>query len=78
MVVLDVGRHRGPGCDDHRHARAAADDLEQRGVSLSLAQAKGKVRDRLARTGLLDRIASDSLYFSVAQAVALEDDRLAG
>ncbi len=51
-------------------------DLEERGVKLSLAQAKGGVRDRLRRTGLLERIGSDRIYLSVGQAVALEREGL--
>ena len=38
----------------------------------ALAQAKGPVRDRLARTGLLEQLGSDSIYLSVAQAVAFD------
>ena len=47
-----------------------------RGVALALAQAKGRVRDRLARHGpaRAHRQRSD-IYFSVAQAVALEQAR---
>lgn len=33
-----------------------------------------KVRDRLARTGLLERIGGEGIYFSVGQAVACEQD----
>ena len=69
------GRHRGPGRDDHGHAGAAPRRSRgARRARSSLAQAKGPVRDRLARTGLLERIGSDGIYFSVAQAVALEED----
>ena len=45
--------------------------------SFDWGKGKTKVRDRLARTGLLERIGSDGIYFSVAQAVALEQERVA-
>jgi high affinity sulfate transporter 1 len=77
MVILDVGATTDLDVTTTDMLAQLLDDLEERGVALSLAQAKGKVRDRLARTGLLERIGSDGIYFSVAQAVALEQDRRA-
>ena len=77
MIILDVGATADLDVTTTDMLAQLLDDLEERGVALSLAQAKGKVRDRLARTGLLERIGSDGIYFSVAQAVALEEDRLA-
>ncbi len=44
-------------------------DLEGRSVEVMLAQVKGSVRDRLRRTGLMDRIGEDRLYLSVGSAV---------
>jgi len=76
-IILDVGATADLDVTTTDMLAQLLDDLEERGVALSLAQAKGKVRDRLARTGLLERIGSDGIYFSVAQAVALEEDRLA-
>jgi len=77
MVILDVGATADLDVTTTDMLAQLLDDLEERGVALSLAQAKGKVRDRLARTGLLERIGSDGIYFSVAQAVALEQERVA-
>jgi SulP family sulfate permease len=77
MIILDVGATTDLDVTTTDMLAQLLDDLEERGVALSLAQAKGKVRDRLARTGLLERIGSEGIYFSVAQAVALEQDRLA-
>jgi SulP family sulfate permease len=76
-VILDVGATADLDVTTTDMLAQLLDELEERGVTLSLAQAKGKVRDRLARTGLLERIGSDGIYFSVAQAVALEQERVA-
>ena len=75
MVILDVGATADLDVTTTDMLAQLLDELEERGVALSLAQAKGKVRDRLARTGLLERIGSEGIYFSVAQAVALERER---
>jgi high affinity sulfate transporter 1 len=75
MIILDVGATTDLDVTTTDMLVQLLDDLEERGVALSLAQAKGKVRDRLARTGLLERIGNDAIYFSVAQAVALEQER---
>jgi SulP family sulfate permease len=76
-VILDVGATADLDVTTTDMLAQLLDDLEERGVALSLAQAKGKVRDRLARTGLLERIGSDGIYLSVAQAVVLEQERVA-
>ena len=44
-------------------------DLEGRSIEVMLAQVKGSVRDRLRRTGLMERIGEDRLYLSVGSAV---------
>jgi MFS superfamily sulfate permease-like transporter len=76
VVIIDIGATGDLDVTATDMIAELLTDLEARGVALSLAQAKGKVRDQLRRTGLLDRIGSTRLHFSVAQAVALERDRL--
>ncbi len=44
-------------------------DLQERSIELMLAQVKSSVRDRLRRTGLIDRIGEDRLYLSLGSAV---------
>jgi high affinity sulfate transporter 1 len=75
-VIIDVGATTDLDVTTTDMLVQLLDELEVRGVDLSLAQAKGKVRDRLARTGLLERIGSSEIFFSVAQAVATEQARL--
>ena len=51
-------------------------DLADRSVGLAIVQIKGAVRDRLKKTGLMERIGEDRLYRSMAEAVAAEQHRL--
>ena len=44
-------------------------DLQGSSIELMLAQVKSSVRDRLRRTGLIDRIGEDRLYLSLGSAV---------
>ncbi|HEY6571122.1 MAG TPA: sulfate permease [Candidatus Limnocylindrales bacterium] len=44
-------------------------DLEERSIEVLLAQVKGSVRDRMRKTGLMDRIGEDRLYLSLGSAV---------
>jgi high affinity sulfate transporter 1 len=44
-------------------------DLEERSIEPMLAQVKGSVRDRMRRTGLMDRIGEDRLYLSMGAGV---------
>ena len=44
-------------------------DLEERSIEPMLAQAKGSVRDRMRRTGLMERIGEDRLYLSMGAGV---------
>jgi high affinity sulfate transporter 1 len=76
VVIIDIGATGDLDVTATDTLAELLDDLEARGVALSLAQAKGKVRDQLRRTGLLDRIGTSRIHFSVAQAVALESDHL--
>jgi high affinity sulfate transporter 1 len=45
------------------------DALDEQGVVLAFAELKGRVRDQLAQTGLVDRIGSEHFYPTVGQAV---------
>ncbi len=74
VVIIDIGATGDLDVTATDMLAELLTDLESRGVALSLAQAKGKVRDQLRRTGLLDRIGRARIHFSVAQAVALEGD----
>jgi MFS superfamily sulfate permease-like transporter len=76
LVILDIGATSDLDVTTTDMLGQLHDDLAERGARLVLAQAKGRVRDRLARTGLLDRLGSSGIYFSVAQAVALEQERM--
>jgi MFS superfamily sulfate permease-like transporter len=75
MVILGVGATADLDVTTTDMLAQLLDDLQERGVDLALAQARSRVRDRLARTGLLERIGSDAIYFSVAQAVALAQEQ---
>ena len=44
-------------------------DLEERSIEPMLAQVKGSVRDRMRRTGLMERIGEDRLYLSMGAGV---------
>ena len=44
-------------------------DLEERSIEVLLAQVKGSVRDRMWKTGLMDRIGEDRLYLSLGSGV---------
>ncbi len=77
LVVLDVAATSDLDVTTTDMLGQLLDELERRGIRLVLAHAKARVRDRLARTGLLERVGSDGIYFSVAQAVALEEQRAA-
>ncbi len=75
VVIVDVGATADLDVTSADTLAQLVDELDARGVDLALAQAKSRVRDRLARTGLLERIGSSDIYFSVAQAVASEQAR---
>jgi MFS superfamily sulfate permease-like transporter len=49
--------------------RDLLDALDQQGVVLAFAELKGRVRDRLVPTGLLERIGSERFYPTIGQAV---------
>jgi sulfate permease, SulP family len=72
VVVLDMAATSDLDVTTSDMLQQLHDELAACRVRLVLAHAKGRVRDRLARTGLLDQLGSDAIYFSVAQAAALE------
>jgi sulfate permease, SulP family len=76
VVVIDIGATGDLDVTATDMLAELLGELETRAAVLSLAQAKGKVRDQLRRTGLMDRIGSERIHFSVAQAVALEREGL--
>ena len=45
------------------------DLLEERGIVLAFAELKGHVRDRLALTGIVDRIGTERFYPTIGEAV---------
>jgi MFS superfamily sulfate permease-like transporter len=75
VVIIDLGATADLDITTTDMLAQLTSDLADRGTSLSLAHAKARVRDRLARTGLLDRIDRSRIHFSVAQAVAIERER---
>jgi len=77
-VVIDVGATADLDVTTADMLGQLVGDLEARGTRLAIAQARGTVRDRLARTGLTERIGRERIHFSVAQAVASETERFEG
>jgi sulfate permease, SulP family len=75
VVVLDMAATTDLDVTTSDMLQQLHDELAARRVRLVLAHAKGRVRDRLARTGLLAEVGRDAIYFSVAQAEALEQQR---
>ena len=45
------------------------DDLQKRSFEVVLAQVKGPVRDRMRRSGLMERVGEDRVFLSVEAAV---------
>ena len=45
------------------------EDLHARSIEVLLAQVKGRVRDRLRRTGLMTELGEDRVYLSIGSAV---------
>lgn len=77
VVIVDLGATADLDVTTTDMLAQLLTDLETRGAVLSLAQAKGSVRDRLQRTGLAARIGSERIHVSVTQAVAVELERSA-
>jgi high affinity sulfate transporter 1 len=78
VVVIDLGATADLDVTTTDMLAQLIGELEERGIALSLVQAKGAVRDRLVRTGLMSQIGAEHIHFSMAQAVAVEEDRRIG
>jgi MFS superfamily sulfate permease-like transporter len=74
-VVIDVGATTDLDVTTAEMLAQLEVDLTDRGVSLALAQARGQVRDRLERTGLLTAIGEDRIHLSMSVAVGMEGPR---
>ena len=53
-------------------------ELRRRSIELRLAQARGTVRDRMRRTGLMDAIGEERVFLSVSTAVGAAPEAAAG
>ena len=74
-VVIDVGSTTDLDVTTAEMLRQLTVDLADRGTILALAQARGALRDRLARTELFDVIGGDHIHLSMSEAVAVEGAR---
>jgi SulP family sulfate permease len=78
-VILDIGASGDIDLTAGDMLRELLNDLHAEHVDLLLAQARGPVRDRLRKGGLMGLIGEDHLYVSVATAVEeFSPDDLAG
>jgi len=68
-VLLDLGATADLDVTTGDMLATLVDDLQEHGVTLLLAQVKGPVRDRLRRTGLMERIGEANVHLSVAAGV---------
>jgi MFS superfamily sulfate permease-like transporter len=75
-VVIDGGATTDLDVTTAEMLRQLATDLSDRGIDLALAHARGRVRDRLERTGLLSVIGEERIHLSMSEAVAAERARL--
>jgi SulP family sulfate permease len=69
-VLLDLGATADLDVTTLDMLAALVEELGESGVVVLLAQVKSRTRDRLRRTGLMDRIGEDHVYLSVPAAVA--------
>jgi sulfate permease, SulP family len=69
-VLLDLGATSDLDVTTGDMLATLTGDLQEQGVTVLLAQVKGPVRDRLRRTGLMDRIGEGNVYLSIASGVA--------
>ena len=77
-LVIDVGATSDVDVTTSEMLRQLVIDLADRGAHLALAQARGTLRDRLARTGVLGLIGEDRVHLSMAEAVAAAGARSEG
>jgi sulfate permease, SulP family len=69
-LVLDIGATGDIDVTTADMLRELLRALADLGVSLSLAQAKGRVRDRMVTSGLMDAVGADHVFPTVSAAVA--------
>jgi SulP family sulfate permease len=69
-VLLDLGATADLDVTTGDMLAALVGDLQERGVTVMLAQVKGRVRDRMRRTGLMDRIGEGNVHLSIPAGVA--------
>jgi SulP family sulfate permease len=68
-VLIDIGATSDLDITAADVLRQLAGDLRDRSIGLMLAQVKGSVRDRMARSDLIDVVGGDRIFLSVAAAV---------
>jgi MFS superfamily sulfate permease-like transporter len=69
-VLLDLGATADLDVTTGDMLAALVGDLQEHGVTVMLAQVKGRVRDRLRRTGLMERIGERNVHLSIPAGVA--------
>jgi SulP family sulfate permease len=74
VVVLDAIGMSDIDFTGTRALHEALDGLERRHINFAVARAGARVRESLARSGLLERIGDDRLFPSVGAAVAALDE----
>ncbi len=69
-LVIDIGATSDLDVTSTDMLRELLVDLQERSIELLLAQVKGKVRDRMERTGLMGELGEDRIHTTIASAVA--------
>jgi SulP family sulfate permease len=69
-ILLDLAASADLDIGTSDMLRDLCSDLRAKQIDLLFAQIRGSVRDRMARTGLLEHVGEDHLYASTAAAVA--------
>ena len=72
VVIIDIAATADIDVTSADMLAQLTGDLADRSIGLALVQIKGPVRDRLRRTGLIDRLGENHLYRTMAEAVAGE------
>jgi MFS superfamily sulfate permease-like transporter len=75
VVIIDIAATADLDVTSSDMLAQLVTDLEDRSIGIALVQIKGPVRDRLRKTGLIERIGEDHLYRSMAEAVQAEQKR---
>jgi sulfate permease, SulP family len=68
-ILLDLGATADLDVTTGDMLSTLVGDLQGQGVEVLLAQVKGKVRDRMRKTGIMDRIGEDHVYLSIPAGV---------